>query len=130
MTKSEKVQEYAPCANDHGDLMRNFRKIQVHMDWDPEMVYIIPTERRDGKRYIEKPLKGGKWKVEETPYGFHVDLSEVLKFTREDAESLLIGLMKVLGSPGEDQLQGKLEATENHLDDMRKISYKLLKIEG
>ena len=99
------------------------------MEWDPEMIYIIPVEIREGVRYVELPEKGGKWKQEKCPYGERTDLTKVLKFNREDAEKLLIGLMKVLGSPGEDQLLGKLEATEYHLGDMRRIVYKLLKIE-
>jgi hypothetical protein len=72
----------------------------------------------------EIPLGGEKWQRKTKKEGETYDTNELLQFSIEDAEKLLIGLVKIFGYPEKQALIDKLEAREYHLEDMRKLVFK------
>jgi len=103
------------------------RKVTVYRNWDPESIYIIPTDYEPGqKRHYEVPDGKGGWESIEREPGFNDDIQKrLLSFSREDAERVLVGLLAIFGHPKADQLERELDATKNHLEDMRKLVFKI-----
>jgi hypothetical protein len=101
------------------------RKIGVFRDWERDSVFIMPKQRNDDLTMsYDIPVGAGKWQRKIKNDGESYDTDELLRFDIEDAEKLLIGLVKVFGYPERQALVDKLEACEYHLEDMRKLVFK------
>lgn len=108
--------------------MRNDYDWQVHVEYRPDdmRTYVYAT-RRAGTDETQFLIKGGI-EIVTHKYGVKYD-DEVHMLAIEDDYilSLLIGALDKRGikAPAQSYIEGKFEATQNHLEDLRKLIPKL-----
>lgn len=95
------------------------------VDYSNELQIYIIEEKPDGTRYFAKPIKPFEMKKHEE--GEIED--PTMRFTDHIASSFLDALKLEMERHGikpdsDFKIQGKLDATEKHLDDMRRLVFK------
>ena len=84
---------------------------------------ILPVEKRDGKYCFYIPNGEGKWERVELEYGQSFDeyRDKILCMPEYWLKLLYEELVKIFGDIKQDATTQKLEATQYHLEDMRKL---------
>lgn len=103
-------------------------KIRIHREpWNDELGVLLYSDV-NGKRYIVKPVK---LEIEEVKEG--VSIEPTFKIGRIDRQEFIKSMAEIaedLGVKTDAQLaqdkkyEGKLEATQYHLEDMRRLVFK------
>lgn len=105
-----------------------FSDLQCSITRDPVMnsVHMTLYTKQDGQYYVVKPVS-----LELTKADGHCALTPTISLNGPSAEGFLQSLAKALDNQGiktdsDHRVQGTLDATKVHLDDMRNLVYMLM----
>lgn len=110
----------------------NMKIKAVKQPWQPGMEFLLYEDGENGSRYVVKPISLDLTAVKEVEMietTFRIRETKAIEFIKsmaELAEEMGIKTDKQISE--ERKYQGKLEAVEDHLLDMRKIVSKKLQL--